>query len=267
MREGTALALQDLSRGIHERHAWLLLAWEDVHSRYRRTVLGPLWITLSHGLYILALALSFSVLFGQQLDHYLVYLAAGMTIWSLISSSLTDAPVIFQRAHGMLFAYDLPASIHIFRAVLSQVIIFAHHMLIYLVAVLVVTVFFHPVLNVNSLLFIPAMAILISAMVGWSMILALLGTRYRDLAPAVAAVTQMLFMLTPVFWDRANLQHHQWFALINPFYHLIDIVRLPLLGKTPDLLNWAVSAGVAAALLGVGTGLYAWKRRQLSYWF
>lgn len=264
---GTALALSDLSRGIRETHAWTLLAWDDVVSRYRRTLLGPLWITLSHGLFILALAIAFSVLWGEPLDQYLVYLAAGMTVWVLISSSLMEGPVIFLKAAGMLFSYDFPASIHIFRAVLAQVIIFCHHMLIYVFAVAVVTIFFHSsVINLNTLMFIPALAILVSTMIGWSTILAVLGARYRDLAPAIAAVTQMLFMLTPIFWDRANLHHHQWFALINPLYHLIEVVRMPLLGKTADPMSWAVATGVAAALLIAGGALYAWKRRQLSYW-
>lgn len=259
---GSARALQDLGRGLRDVHAWSLLAWDDVRGRYRRTLLGPLWLTLSHALFISGLAIAFSVIFGQQLDRYFVYLTAGITIWVLISSSLMEGPIIFIRAQSMLFSYDMPASIHIFRTVLGQLITFAHHMLLYVIAV----VFVYNVTNANTLLAIPGLAILITAMIGWSTILATLGARYRDLTPAVGAVTQMAFLLTPIFWERANLREHDWFALINPFYHLIEIVRQPLLGHAPEPLSWLVSSLIAAGLIGAALILYAWKRRHLSYW-
>lgn len=259
---GTALALRDLSRGVRDIHAWSLLAWDDVRARYRRTLLGPLWITLSHGVFIAALAIAFSVIFRQQLETYLIYLASGLTIWLLIANSLIESPHIFARARGLLFSYDLPASIHVLRTVLSHIISFAHHMLIYVVAL-----FFVPnVVNLNTLWAIPGFAVLVCSILGWSTILAILGARYRDLLPAIAAATQMMFLLTPIFWERAHLQNHDWFALVNPLYHLIEVVRKPLLGEAPEPLTWAVTIGVAICLNCVAIALYAWKRRHLSYW-
>ncbi len=259
---GTALALRDLSRGVRDIHAWSLLAWDDVVARYRRTLLGPLWITLSHGIFVGALAIAFSVIFGQELASYFVYLAAGITIWLLISNTLMDGPHIFVRARGLLFSYDLPASIHVLRTVLSHIISFAHHMLIYVAALFLVA----NVVNINTLWAIPGFAVLVLAIIGWSTILAILGARYRDLMPAIAAATQMMFLLTPIFWERANLQQHDWFALVNPLYHLIEVVRRPLLGQAPEPLTWAVTIAIAVVLNCTAVALFAWKRRHLSYW-
>lgn len=255
-------AMRDLSSGLGRVHAWALLAWDDVRGRYRRTTLGPLWLTLSHALFVVGLAISFSIILGQELGEYFVYLAAGMTVWIFIANSLIEGPAIFQRAQNLLYSYDLPASIHIFRAVLGQLITFAHHMLVYLGAL----IFVSNVTNVHTLWAIPALLVLVVAATGWSMILAFLGARFRDLAPAVAAVTQMMFLLTPIFWERSHLDHAQWFALMNPFYHLIEVLRAPLLGRPPDPLNWAVAIGIAVTLAALGALVYIKSRRNLSYW-
>jgi len=255
-------AIKDYAGGFARVHAWSLLAWDDVRGRYRRTMLGPLWLTLSHALFVVGLAVSFSIILRQPIGEYFVYLAAGMTIWMFIANSLMEAPTIFQRGQNLLFSYDLPASIHIFRAVLGQSIMFAHHMLVYLAAL----VFVSNVTNAHTVWALPALLVLLVAAVGWSTILALLGARYRDLAPALAAVTQMMFLLTPIFWERTHLDHAQWFALINPFYHLIEILRAPLLGRPPDPLNWAVTLAMTACLVIVAVTLYARMRRNLSYW-
>lgn len=258
----TTAAINDYAGGLARVHAWSLLAWDDVRGRYRRTMLGPLWLTLSHAIFVAGLAVSFSIILHQPMGEYFVYLAAGMTIWMFISNSLLEAPTIFQRGQNLLFSYDLPASIHIFRAVLGQSIMFAHHMLVYLAALL----FVRNVTNIYTLWAIPAFLVLVTAAVGWSTILSLLGARYRDLAPAIAAVTQMMFMLTPIFWERTHLEHAQWFALVNPLYHLIEILRAPLLGHPPDPLNWGVTLGLTAILVAVAILLYARMRRNLSYW-
>lgn len=255
-------ALKEFGDGFRDFHAWTLLAWDDVQGRYRRTALGPLWLTLSHGIFVLGLGISFSVILDQPLEDYFVYLAAGMTVWIFISTSLIEGPAIFMRGHSLLFSYDLPASIHIFRAVLGQLIMFAHHMLVYVAALILVK----NTLTWESLLAIPGLMVLTSAAVGWSTLLAMLGARYRDLAPAVAAITQMMFMLTPIFWDRVHLQDAAWFALFNPAYHLVEVVRAPLLGRAPEPMTWAVSLAAAALLLAAAGALYALKRRNLSYW-
>ena len=257
-----AAGMKDFAVGLASPHAWSLLAWDDVRGRYRRTALGPLWLTLSHALFVIGLALSFSIILNQPLDEYFVYLAAGMTIWIFIANSLNEGPLLFQRGQALLFAFDLPASIHIFRAVLGQLIMFAHHMLVYLAAL----VFVSNVTNLYTLWALPAFFVLVTAALGWSTILALLGARYRDLGPAIAAMTQMMFMLTPIFWERTHLDHAQWFALFNPFYHLIEILRAPLLGRPPDPLNWIVACSIAVLLMVVALVLYARMRRDISYW-
>lgn len=256
------LSLKEYVAGARDVHVWSLLAQDDIRGRYRRTMLGPFWLTLSHAIFVVGLGLSFSIILGQPLDQYFVYLAAGMTVWVLISTSLIDSPTIFMRGYNLLYSYDLPASVHIFRVVLSQFMMFAHHLLIYLAAL----VFVNNVANWNTLLAIPGLIVLGVAMTGWSTLLAVIGARFRDIGPGIAALTQMAFMLTPIFWERSHLRGFEWFALMNPLYHFVEVVRAPMLGRAPEPLTWFVTIGSALALLGLGLAVYAWKRRNLSYW-
>jgi ABC-type polysaccharide/polyol phosphate export permease len=255
-------AIADMWRGACNVRAWSMLAWDDIRSRYRRTKLGPFWLTLSHAAMIGGVALAFSVIFNQKLDEYFVYLAAGMTIWAMIAATLIDAPGAFIRGQTLLLAYDLPASIHIFRSVLTQLIVFGHHLVIYIFAL----VFVKNMANWYTLLAIPGLVLVALAAIGYGAILSFLGARYRDLGPAIAALISLLYMFTPIFWQRELLREHAWVADLNPLLHLIEVVRAPMLGKAPSLLNYCVAGGIAATALILGGIVYARARRQLTYW-
>lgn len=255
--------LAEYGRGFGRANAWLLLAWDDVKNRYRRTTLGPLWLTLSHAISICGIAFAFSTLFGRPLKDFFLYLSAGLTVWGFIAGSLNEGSTIYLRSQNLLFSYDLPASVHIFRFVTGQVITFAHQMLVYLVVVSLDP----SVVSWNMLWFFPGLLLLTAAAVGWSTLLSFLGARYRDLGPAISSTTHLAFLLTPIFWERTRVPDDVlWFVLMNPFYHLVEIVRAPLLGRAPDLTNWVVSGLVASLLIGAGVALYSNKRSRLTYW-
>ena len=50
-------AFDDLVRGWGQHELWLQLGWQDIKQRYRRSTLGPLWITIATGVMSLALGL------------------------------------------------------------------------------------------------------------------------------------------------------------------------------------------------------------------
>jgi ABC-type polysaccharide/polyol phosphate export permease len=42
---------------------WSMLGWNDIHQRYRRSALGPFWITISMAIFIVLLGFIYSKLF------------------------------------------------------------------------------------------------------------------------------------------------------------------------------------------------------------
>lgn len=262
MSTSSQRAVDDLVTGSRSVRLWTFLAWDDLKSRYRRTLLGPFWFTLTHAATLIGLSILWSTLFKRALDEYFVFLTAGWTVWALVAMSMSEAPGAFLRAKTLLSAYDLPASAQIYRLVLHMFMIFAHNMLVYVVAV----IFVRNPMTWATLLAVPALVLLFLCAIGWTTILGFLGTRYRDVAPAMVAITGIMFLLTPIFWAKQDIGANTWVVEINPFYHLIEIVRAPLLGQAPTVQTWAFVAGTAVVSNLVAAWVFVGQRRNLSYW-
>ena len=56
---------------------WLHLGWTDIKQRYRRSVLGPLWITVATGVTAVAMGIPYGTLFGFDIKDFLPYVILG----------------------------------------------------------------------------------------------------------------------------------------------------------------------------------------------
>ena len=81
--------------------AWWVLAKNEVRQKYRRTLLGPNWLTLTTVVQIACLGPVYSKLFNQPIESYILYISIGITIWSLIVSTTTDFATLYvhRRVH------------------------------------------------------------------------------------------------------------------------------------------------------------------------
>jgi lipopolysaccharide transport system permease protein len=257
-------ARQDIIDGLRRWPVWTALAWHDIRIRYIRTMLGPLWITVSMAVFVFALGFVFSGIFNTSIRDYLPFLTAGLLVWGLISGILLEAATTFSNAQLIILSVSAPYSMHIYRAVLRQVIIFGHNILVFIGVILVVGVPVTPA----TLLFFPGLALVCITLAWINLVVALIGSRFRDLQPIISSVLQLLFFLTPLIWDRGLLvgKAHPMWVDANPFYHLIEIMRAPLLGKAPSLLT--IAAVVAMAIVGwfLTYVLFARFRRRIPYW-
>lgn len=262
MITSTQRAVGDLLAGLRSPRVWLLLAWTDLEARYRRTILGTFWQTLTMAGYILGLAFVFGAIRGRDLHDYLLYLAAGITAWQLIVGFVAEGASTFFRGANLLRAYNLPASLHIFRVVVNNYITFAHGL------VILILVYFYTgnVPNLYTLWVIPAIILFFFMGIGIVMCMGLLGARFRDVDPAVATLMSFLFIMTPIFWQREDLTTRQWIADYNPFYHLVQLIRSPIMGEAPSLTNWSVGLSICVVSLVVGTYSFIRHRQQITYW-
>jgi ABC-type polysaccharide/polyol phosphate export permease len=258
----TSIAANDLASGLRNFRGWTILGLDDLKSRYARTILGPFWVTISHAMFVGAYGFWSSAILKQPLGDQMLFFAAGFPIWILIAGSISEASTVFSRAANFIQAYDLPASLHVYRNVLGHLMSFGHNVVVFVV----VAVTIKHSLTWSALLAIPGMIIICAAAVGWTFLLGTIGARYRDVGPLASAILAGLFVLTPVFWRRGDVSQATWLADFNPLYHLIEVVRAPLLGLPFNPTNWVVAIGVALILLIAGCGSFLSFRRQLPYW-
>jgi ABC-type polysaccharide/polyol phosphate export permease len=242
----------------------LLLGWQDIRQRYRRSVLGQFWITISIGVMVLCLALLFGRLFQAPLAQFLPFLAIGLICWNFISSTVAEGCNSFIAAEGIIKQLSVPLSVHVKRVIWRNLVVFAHNL------VIIPVVFFSLGMGLSgwALLFLPGLLLLTLNLLWVSMLLGLVCTRFRDMPQIVQSIMQIAFYLTPIIWLPELLKNKAEFALVeyNPLYHLIELVRAPLLGSPPTLANWVVGLG----LFFVGGLFTLWFSRRLghrvAYW-
>jgi len=237
---------------------WFTLGNQDIKLRYRRSSLGPFWITLSMAVTITALGFLYSRLFNVDLQFYLPYLAISLICWTLISTLIIESCNAYVEAENFIRNQQSAFSIYIMRLLLRNIIIFAHNILVFIPIAIIYSVS----LSWHVLLIIPGFILLgINAML-WGGVLAVLGTRYRDFTQIAASLVQVIFFMTPIMWMPSFLNgQHQWLILYNPFNQLLNLIRNPMLNQDIGLQAW----GIVGLMTVAGFCLYIYFMRKYKY--
>ncbi|WP_227978859.1 ABC transporter permease [Nocardia spumae] len=264
-------AFKDLRVGFSQRELWLQLGWQDIKQRYRRSVIGPFWITIATGVQAAAMGVLYAAILNQDLWTYLPYVTIGLIVWNVINASILEGSDVFIANEGLIKQLPSALSVHVYRLVWRQLLFFAHNIVIYLVMLVAFGVWEH--LDWTVVLALPAVVLLFLNSAWISIVFGILSTRYRDIAPILGSMTLMLFVLTPVMWTTKSL-HDQGGSVseraklveLVPTYHYLEIVRAPLLGDPVHARSWLV-VGVIT-VVGWVLALLALKqfRSRVPYW-
>ncbi|MFW0797041.1 ABC transporter permease [Gordonia sp. CPCC 205515] len=262
-------AITDLAEGLRNRELWLHLGWQDIKQRYRRSVLGPLWITIATGVTAVAMGILYGELFGMDLKQFLPYVALGFIFWNFIQSSILEGAEVFSKNEGLIKQLPAPVSVHVYRVVWRQLIIFAHNVVI----IVIIFVIFPPPLNWTILLVIPAIVLYVLNAVWVSIVFGILSTRFRDIGQLLTTVVQLVFFMTPIIWSAQSLGNAKGepssrlkLVELNPMYHYLDIARGPLLGQSVAFYHWAIVLGCTA--FGWLMAMFVMRnyRARVAYW-
>jgi ABC-2 type transport system permease protein/lipopolysaccharide transport system permease protein len=255
-------AIADMIEGLKLWELWCSLGWHDIRQRYRRSIVGPFWLTLSMGIMVGGLAYLYAGLFGQDVETYLPYVATGIIVFSMISSLASEGSLVFIGSSTLILQLRAPLSIYVYQVLWRNLLIFAHNISIYALILLFVKI------DLGWNFFLAFVGLFLVMLNGFWVGLTLggLSARFRDVPLIVASVMQVAFFLTPIFWTPGSLPNRALFVHLNPFYYLIEVIRMPLLGKTPPLSIWLVVIGFNVVGALVGTFFYARYRGRIAYW-
>lgn len=256
------LAGSDFIDGLKAHRVWMMLARMDIRQRYRRSVLGPFWITLTMVIFILGIGPLYGRLLGIGSDEFIPYLAMGIITWGLISGVILDGANAFVGAENLVRAVKLPHSVHIFRVLQRNLIIFLHNLLAFLPFMIYLRIW--P--EWRWLLAAPGVLIILLAALPISFLLGTLSARFRDLQQIIASVMQLAFFVTPIFWKAELLKDRAYFAEYNPFQVLLEVVRGPIVDGVPTVHTYLKAGLLIMILYAVAAPFFIRYRRRLAFW-
>ncbi len=255
--------IKDLREAIKIAPVWLFMAHQDIIARYRRTTLGPWWITIGTGIGLIGMGTIWATLFQMELKDFFPYFTTGFVCWMFLATSVTESPNIFLGAAGTLKTIPLPYFTFIFLSILRNLYTLAHTF----VLILIVLFTFPIKITWITLLFIPGLALVLIGSFLLSVILGILGGRFRDLSHLIAAIMTFAMLLTPIMWNPDMLTGGKRCVLyLNPLNYFLSVFRQPLLNKIPPMESY-IGVVVIIGLLGVLAN-YLYKRfsKRLIFW-
>lgn len=257
-----AAAWRDLAEGSAKSWMWAALAVQDIKLRYRGSVLGPFWLTVSTLVMVGAMGLIYSRLFNVEIAVYLPYVTIGLVIWQFISGVTSEGCETFLRAESVIQQIPIPFSIHAYRTVCRNLIILAHSFVIIPLGLILLQqpVDWHVAESAAGLAVLALNGLWVSLLLG------MVSARFRDVPPIIASFLQVAFFATPVFWPLDALGDWKIIAALNPLFAAIDVVRAPLLGLPVAATSWPVLLSSTIAGCAVSFALFARFRTRIAYW-
>ncbi|QSH57985.1 ABC transporter permease [Photobacterium damselae subsp. damselae] len=229
-------ALKDIWLSLKQWELWTTLGWLELRQRYKRSIVGPFWITLSMGILILALGIIYGELFKMELKTYLPMLAIGLVFWTFMSNVINEGATSFISSSTYISQLPTTKFIYILQAFWRNLMMLCHNIVI----VLAVLVYFDT-LSLNSVpLFFIGFIIVVINLIWVSLLLAILSVRFRDIPQIVTSIMQVVRF--EALKERAKivvLSSHDNSVILNSCNKVLwmEAGEMKMLGTPSDVLN------------------------------
>jgi len=247
----------DIRGSLRQPEFWAYSSWLDMVIRYRKTQLGLLWLFLTFGFFVIVMGVKFGYLMGQDPHVFVPYVAVGYMIWRFMVTILNDSAATF-RSHR---AYIMDGKVR-FTDYLLRSIAKAGFNLLFAVVVVAMVLAWTPYAGVGGLLTMFITFPLVILNMAWiGLCLSFLGARYPDIQELIGTLLMAGFLLTPIIWDVSRYPPETVRGAItrlNPAFHLVELVRAPVLGRMPE----TNSIIFVVAMAVVGWLVAAWMYRR-----
>lgn len=257
------LLILDIRDTLQEWRFWSYLGWYDIKSQYRRTIFGPIWLSLSMAIFILGFSYVGTRVFSSTVADYLFPFAIGHVTFIFFSTSLNESAQAFIAGAPYLKQIKVTKLSLILRVFYKNLIILSHNAIILLIIALI----YANVRNINYIALVCSVCISFLFLIFACAIIAALAVRFRDVPMMLISIIQLLYFVTPIIWDPQKIgANSQWILYINPFYYVIESIRRPLMGNS---IEFDIYFGMFTLLCGsiiIFFVLYLFVRRKITYW-
>jgi lipopolysaccharide transport system permease protein len=259
MREG----VRDWREGALQWRVWHLMGTAELRRRYARSRIGQFWLTISTGVFVVALGVVWALLWNLPVANMLPYIAVSHIVWLFMTGVLGEATQAFLKTGAYFFNQKMSFSVAIYALGYRHVLILVHNVIIIAGVFLF---FWHP-LTWTALLAMPGWLLMAATAMSAAYVIAIIGTRYRDIAQIVENVLQIAFFLTPVLWKAEFLTpDYRWVVEFNPFAIFLSLVRDPLLGIPVPAERWLAAAAITLLGFLVALPFVGRYHKRIVFW-
>jgi len=230
------------------RYFWIHLSFSDLRSRWRRSFFGILWTIIQPLGMTLLLAFVFGKIFKVEIREYAPYILSGMVIWEFITASTIGGALAFVQADAYIKQCNHPLAIYTLRIVFTNTMVLCLSSLSLVLWVLIVMPENFSWSWLAALTIFPVLGL-----IAWPLatFLAYIAARFRDLPHALGLILQAMWFVSPIYFEAKIFRGGDLHGLVdyNPIFHMLEIVRAPLLhGAWPTLENFIYCFGSVAIL-------------------
>jgi ABC-type polysaccharide/polyol phosphate export permease len=257
------MAAVDATLAYKNTTLYIKRAWKEIELKYSRSVFGPLWEIATTVAFVFGFALLGSIIFNENRTEYVAYLTAGIIFWQFFVVNLNESSNAFIANTGEINTQSTSYIGIIFGILLRNLMVMAHNL-----PLLLAVSYFTGNFSWYTILFIPGLIAIAITFLPINLFVAMVTARYRDTKYAISMVMQFLFYFTPIFWPSESITSYPERLLIelNPFYHMLEIVRAPSLGRAPEIINYIVLFGIFSISLVLVSLVFITFRKRLVYW-
>ena len=255
-------AVADIVSGVLSYHIWATLGWQDILQRYRRSILGPFWLTISTGVMVAGIGLLYARILHQETRDYVPYLAVGLVVWNFVAGLINDSCLAFIGSEQIIKQVKLPLTIHVSRVIWRNVIMFAHNAAI----LVVVELIYRKGSAYSVVLALPGLVLIVLNGLWTCLLLGVLCARFRDVPQIIANLVQVAFFMTPIMWQFGVLGSRSYLADWNPFFHAIELMRAPLLSTPYPMSSLVFMCLMFAVGFPLSLAFFTRFRARIPYW-
>lgn len=211
-------------------------------------------------IHVALLGFVMSQVFGESVEKFMPFFAVSFCIWQAMTIFISEAVYVNERAYQYLAFSRLSG----FIVPLINVMDFGLNLALKMAAAVIVisVVNFSVLVEANYLYFAVGWIFVLMTAALWSLPLAFLFDRFRFLRGFLPQVLFAIYLVSPILWEPKRIADHRWVVDFNPVFHLIEIIRQPILHGVFPFVSFGVL--IFIALVGfVLTIVFYKKNREL----
>jgi ABC-type polysaccharide/polyol phosphate export permease len=226
--------------------------------------LGKFWPTIGLGIRVIFVGFIFGLVLGSGPSSYVPWLTTGWAVWGMISTAITGSAGTMSGNKGLMLAIPMPKEAFVVKVIVKEFLLLVQNSLLIFLVLLLFQVQLTPAL----LLVVPGLIITAVFLYGLGLILGPLVAKYKDFGPFISSIVGVMFFVLPIMWKPESIESELAHLLLglNPLYHYLQIVRLPLLSEVPTDINYLLAIAGAVVFLVIGILVMKKSRNKIVYW-